>query len=121
MTYDNNDGPIYSALSGKVLSSAPCTFQGTNTGSCPGYCHLENYGTTRFSTVNDALNECDNQAAHPEYSYNPNTDGPWTSGNCLGAYTTSLVGYYDSMGQTCEPNSPGCTAIYNLQYAICWS
>ena len=118
MTYDNNDGPVYSVLSGKILNEGPC-FYGDPCAGPGSFCATELYGTTRFATVNDALNECNTQADNTFYNWN--TEETLTNGNCLGAWQGGLVGHFDSDFNNCEPNSPGCTAVYNLNYAICWS
>ena len=77
MTYDNNDGPIYSMLSGKVLNSAPCTYDEFNTGSCPGYCDNDVW----VGTESEVLAYCDEFAAY------------YSGGYCLGIVSQPTEDY----------------------------
>jgi hypothetical protein len=59
MTYDNNDGPVYSMLGGKVFSEFPCNPFDSNTGSCPGFCNTDVW----IGTEGEVLAYCDEFAS----------------------------------------------------------
>jgi hypothetical protein len=66
MTYENNDGPIYSMLSGKVLNTAPCDFGDPCPGGA-GYCNVDVINSvsaweSQGYNMNDALVWCQNNS-----------------------------------------------------------
>lgn len=97
MTYDN-DGPIYSMLSGKVLNSAPCTLGGTNTGNCTGYCDGFGYSgdpDDLSAAAAAALAECNGFAGY-------------FGGSCLGVVEIpeGSMGSNTHVAYVCFPNGP---------------
>ena len=79
---DNNDGPIYSMLSGKILNAAPCFFEDPCPTGGPGLCMVE---------------PINSWAAWQGQGYNMNDALVWCQDNsqgsgCLGAYRTMISG-----------------------------
>lgn len=63
MVYDN-DGPIYSMLSGKLFNSAPCAYGESNTGACTGWCDEIPVGFYDPGNTARALAWCDEYATY---------------------------------------------------------
>ena len=83
---DNNDEPIYSMLSGKILNAAPCFFEDPCPGGGPGLCTIETINTVaawegiQGYNMNDALVWCQD-----------NSQGS----GCLGVWKEFQTSYVD--------------------------
>ena len=97
MAHNNNDGPIYSMLSGKVFSQWPCNALESNSGppefspGCSGYCDTDVW----IGTESEVLAYCDEFAAY------------YNGGTCLGIVSSPNGDYPNRyLVFVCRPSAP---------------